>query len=152
MKLYKNFRRNFRQCFASSLSYFPVPPPPKQIVEKLHILCSQTFSSIAKKFETTIIAEILKNVTKFLKHSIFRAEIFARLLGEILTKLSVLQQYVIVFRMMVLRDVITVSTPNLLHDQLGVIEDEPAEDSQAKVELHLSDNKTHTNRLRQETS
>jgi len=47
--------------------------PHKKSVEKLHIVCSRIFSLLARFFEITIFAEILKFFAEFVKDSIFRA-------------------------------------------------------------------------------
>jgi len=63
--------------------------PQKDINWEITYILSSPIFSFCQKFEITIFAKNLKNVT-FLKHSILRVDIFAKLSCKILTKLSVM--------------------------------------------------------------
>jgi len=66
------------------------PCTPKKLVDKLYAIDHLRYFHFCKDCLITTFVEILKNIAKFLKDLIFTAEISAKRLCEILTKLLVL--------------------------------------------------------------
>jgi len=88
---------NFAETLGKTLGKLPSLPwtisLPQKILFANCIYYALQYYHLLPNFEITIFEEILKNFAQFLIDSIFRAEIFAKLSCEILTKPSVPQQY-----------------------------------------------------------